>query len=148
MVTCCKYLAVIALMLLNGCAAVPIISGLRELGVSADARQELLRNELRSFNRAFQAGKTEAVLGYVAKESEDLRLMLRDQMRNTRGKERVVEYEIDFIDFSEGAWEADVETTVRYFQVPYYIVKDRFEKQKWRFNASDGWKLVSREVEV
>ncbi len=134
------------LFCLPGCAVVPVISGLREMGVSADARQELLRKDLRAFYNAVQTGRTAAALQFVAKDSPEVREQLLQELRSAHGKQRVVEGEVDYIDFGEDSRTADVDMRVRYFKIPYYIVKERTERVKWQWYASAGWRLVAREV--
>jgi len=62
--------------------------------------------------------------------------------------ERVVESEIESIEFSPDAYAAIVNSRVRYYRVPYYVVEERQENQEWSFSLSGGWKIKDVEVET
>ena len=70
-----------------------------------------------------------------------------DDRRQDRGdKVRLVDARIERIDFSSDAYKAGVEVQIRYYEVPFYVVRSRHETEQWAFSLSDGWKVEQREV--
>lgn len=128
----------------SGCAIVtPFIQTYKEMGVSSSDRRQLLKKQVNAFNRALYWGDPEEAIAYAKEESrEDLKSILRKRRR----KEKIVETNIEFTDMQDDAYTAEVEVMVRYYQVPYYIVKDRIEKQTWEFSFGGGWEYVKQEI--
>jgi len=136
-------LLVLVLLILPGCILVPAMDSVRRAGLTESSRQGLLPESLKKFNEAMQWGNPQEALGYVDDANQEgIALQLQDLAE----QEKVVEAKIVGIDFKENAFKAIVNVTVRAYKVPFYVVKDRKEKQTWRFSVSDGWKMQTREV--
>lgn len=131
---------------LNGCI-VPIISGFRQMGLTANSREELLQNDLQVFHAGMQRNEMQTVLNYIGDDADaGLRDQVRDELRSAKRKEKMVEAGIDFVDYSDESRRATVEMRIKYYKIPYYVIKERLETEEWAWHTSDGWKLASREV--
>ncbi len=127
----------------SGCILVPFIDSYKSIGVQRGDRERLLQEELVQFNRARFWGEKSQALQFTKPESrKEIQKLLRSQK-----DERIVESEVEFIDFIDEGYEANVSTMVKYYRVPYYVVEDRIENQGWAFTHASGWKLQSIEVE-
>lgn len=133
----------IAGLTLSGCILAPTLDSIQKAGLTEASRMSLLTIAIRDFHEAMQWGDDGAVLALV---SQDGQLAVREQLRGTSKDERVVESKVEEVMFSDSAYKADVEVTTRYYQAPFYIVRDRLEKQNWVFSLTDGWKLDKRIV--
>jgi hypothetical protein len=129
---------------LSGCIAVPFIAGYKEMGFSKDDRMRLFEEELKEYSHALSDGRPSKLASFVPETKQnsfrrDVRAMLRER--------KIVDSKIDLVEFDKDAQTADADIIVRYYRIPQYVVKEEYESQKWEFSVSDGWKLVSREVE-
>lgn len=138
--------SLVVLCALSGCILTPIISSMREMGVSKSARVELLQRGVRDFHLALQMNDPIKASAYLSREEEQLVQDLMTEMRRRKREERVVDSDVDFIDIAEDGYTANVEVSVQYFQVPYYVVNTRTERERWEFSTRKGWKVVRREV--
>ncbi len=128
----------------TGCGLIaPVAESFHSVGITAGDRKGLLPDQLSKFNNALFWGRGQDALRYVTPEGRDSVL---EQLRKGRDEERVVESKVGIIDFSEDGYDATVDVTFKYFKVPFYIVTERKELQKWKFTISDGWKLTNREI--
>jgi len=137
------FILVLLCYTLSGCFIVPFIQSFKEIGVTAGDRMQILEGDLKKFHYAVTAGRLGKVLRYV---QEDSKGSFKEEFRNRRRDEKIVDIKVDFVDFEEGAYAADVEVLVKYYEVPYYIVNERFEQERWTFAVSSGWKIISKEV--
>ena len=128
---------------LSGCFLAPAIDSFNQLGVTESDRVKLLPQQIKRFQDALYWSSPQEALTYAAAEN---RTEISQQLRNKKAEERIVESKIENVDFKDNAYSANVEVSVRYFVVPYYIVSRRLEDQGWRFSLTDGWKLVSLDV--
>ena len=127
---------------LAGCFLAPAINSVREAGLTEPSRRMLLAKDVRQFSEALYWGDAGKALAYVTAESQ---ATFRDQIRTSKKSERIVETKVENVVFTEGSYEADVDVSVRYFKVPFYVVNERLERQAWRFNLTDGWRISARE---
>ncbi len=142
---CCLLTLLLSLSLsLQGCFFAPAIDSFKKLGVSATDRQALLAQQIKRFNDALHWGTNDQILALVSP-------MSREQIANDLEDEgedmKVVDTRVADTSFDESAYKATVKIALRYYKVPYYVVKTRKEKQIWDFSLSDGWLLESREFE-
>ncbi len=138
-------LGLVMSMSLSGCILVPFIDSARQSGFRESDRQRLLQEQVVKFNRARMWGKPTQTLAFAEPESQaTLRAFLNKHGRD----ERVVESEVESIEFSADAYAAVVNSRVRYYRVPYYVVEERHENQEWSFSLSDGWKIKDVAVET
>jgi len=136
-------LLVLVLFSLSSCAAVaPLFQAYSQIGVTENDRMVLLDENLKDFQEALYWGDPGAAIAMADASSHS---SLRHQIKESKRSERIVESKIEMVEFSENAYRADVEVMVKYFKVPYYIVKERFEKQYWEFSTGSGWQFMSRE---
>ena len=119
------------------------IDSFKQLGVAKGDRENLLGQQIKKFYEKLYWNNPRGALEYVA---DDRRETIAREMRGIGQQERIVEYRIEFVEFSNDSYAADAEVAVRYYRVPYYAVNERVEKQRWDFSLTDGWRLVSREV--
>ena len=136
-------LGVLATQLVGCVAFAPLIKTYSEIGVSREDRVRLLESNVNEFHDAVYWGRSQTALSLAKEESRN---ELRQLIRSIRkSKQKIVESKIEFVDFDEDAYEAEVEVLVKYYEEPYYIVRDRTEKQKWEFETASGWKFVTLE---
>lgn len=128
----------------SGCVVLaPLIQSYKETGISEGDRKQLLSQSVKEFNEALFWGRVDTALALADASVHD---QLRKEVRKKRKSERLVESNIEYVDFKDGARKADVDVLVRFFKVPVYIVKERIERQRWIFALGSGWKLSGREV--
>ncbi len=128
---------------LQGCVLAPLIQSYKQIGVSESDRQRLLQDSVNNFQRALYWGQAgEAIALTEDGSQEELRRLIRD----SRKSEKIVESKVDFVEYGQDSMDADVEVVVKYYKVPFYVVNERIERQKWNFSYSSGWRYVSREV--
>ena len=129
---------------LSGCFLAPAIDSFNRLGVTEGDRMVLLAQQVKKFQEANYWGGPSAILAFASPEG---RASLAAQLRERSEEERLVESKITDTEFRDAANAATVEVKVRYFQVPFYVLNDRRERQEWRFSSvSSGWQILSREV--
>jgi hypothetical protein len=128
---------------LPSCVAVSsFIQAYSEIGMSESDRAGLLTKTMKDYGNAVYWGDAGKILAF---STEDFQESLKGQLRKAKGKERVVETEVDFVDFKEESNLAEVDFKVKYYKVPYYVVEERRELLTWKFDLGSGWKLSARE---
>ncbi len=139
-----KILMLIILPLaLNACVLAPFIQSFKEIGVTEADRIVLFEKTMKDFEVAWQAGRLSRVLRYADESNRD---SLSQLLRKSKKNEKVVDITVDDVAFNEDAREADAEVIVKYYEVPYYVVNERIEMEKWIFTVNTGWRLKSKEV--
>jgi len=131
-------LSLAATALLSGCFIIPFVQAFKETGATEGDRMALLEPEARKFADAMVLGNKKLAMTVVMPES---RSSISKLIRDRNEEERVVESKLDDVQYSEAARKATVTLKVRYYKVPFYVVKMRIEEQHWEFTMSDGWKL-------
>lgn len=140
------YILVLALMLsTSGCILMPFINGFREIGATADSRRELLQKRIKAYNLAMRGGDMTLAVSCVEKDNQELREEIKAEIRKSKSKEKVVDNEIEYVEFDDDVYKADIEVKIRYYNVPFYVVNEKIEKTKWEFHSSEWW-LKSREI--
>lgn len=137
-----RLLALVSCCLLQSCILAPFIDSFSQAGVTKNDRMRLLGEEVQRFNEALYWGRPDEALRFAR---ADARATLQPGIRKLAKEEKVVDAKVEYVDFAEDAYSAEVNMVVRSYKVPVYIVQNRNEKQKWDFSLTDGWKLVSRE---
>ena len=133
---------------LSGCpVVVPIIDSFKQAGVTAGDRKNLLKPVVQNFHRSMTSGDLDGVLSLVDEEAPTLREALIQEMRTSKRKVTVVDTQVDLTMFEDDAYIAQVDVLVKYFEVPYYVVNRRIEKETCKFSLSGGWKISSRLIE-
>lgn len=142
-----RYLKVIVLVLLSfleiGCILVPAIDSVKRLGVTAGDRERLLNQEIKKFQEVLFWGNPQEVMAFASEEAQP---SLREYLKQFGHDQRVVESKVKSIDFADDSYSANVEVGIKYYRVPFYMVNERFENQKWKFSMAGGWKLVSLQL--
>jgi hypothetical protein len=128
---------------LSGCVLVPFVQAFKETGVTEGDRKALLGPEVKKFSDAIIWGSKTDALTVVAEESRE---EIARELSGLSEEERVVDSKVDEVTWGENAYTANVELKVRFYKVPYYVVKNRIEQQQWQFAVGTGWKLKSRSV--
>ncbi len=127
--------AVLALTLI-GCTT------LSHMTAGAEARQQMLREQSAEFHRATDRGMIDIALTRVKPEN---RQAFIDEQQAIRKTERVVEQDIDKVEFNDTADGATISITKRFFRQPSYVVMERKEEEKWTYSSTDGWLLEKTE---
>lgn len=131
-------------MFLSGCILAHLREATKELGVTPNDRKSLINKEVKDLHYALQEGHLMRALRNV---DEDYRYEMKDNFKATVDGEKIVDFKIEYIDFSGDAYNAEVELKVRYYKIPTYIVETRLERELWVYNTPSGWKVISREFE-
>lgn len=127
----------------SGCVILaPFIQAWKNVGATPGDRMTLMGQRLKRFGEALYWGKGEAVL-YLDKEASS---EVRKSLTLQREDLRIVESKIKSIEYENDTYTANVEFTVKYFRIPFYIVTDTVEKQVWTFHIGDNWYLQKREL--
>lgn len=138
-----KYIIILLLLIFaNSCALVPFISSYKEMGVTAADRQALLQKQTKKFNKAYSSNHFTEASVYVA---DEYRQEFFETVRGRSRKEKLVDSKVDLVEMDEDARECNIDVIIRYYQIPFYIVKDRVYKQSWKFD-SGHWKLFKQEI--
>lgn len=125
---------------LGGCLLVPIVDGVKQIGVTKADRMALLPDRVASFNNAMYWGRSQDALTFALPESRaDLTRAMKEA---SKYQERIVETKVDHIEFDDEGTHATVEVTVRAFRVPVYVVNDSAKQQRWVFSLTNGWQLA------
>lgn len=125
-------------MAIQGCIFVPFVDAFKQTGVTEGDRQQLLGPEMKRFTENLSAGSVSSALAYATAES---RKDLAKQFEKIGDGQKVVDSKVIDVEFTEDSYRASAKVAVRYFEIPYYIVKTRREQQDWIFSLSSGWKL-------
>jgi hypothetical protein len=128
---------------LSGCVLVPFVQAFKETGVTAGDRKALLGQEVKKFTDAIMWGSKSEALSIVAEESRE---EIARELGGLSEEERIVDSKVDEITWGDDAYTATVKLKVRFYKVPFYVVKNRVEEQQWNFSVGTGWRLTSRTV--
>ena len=130
---------------LSGCFLIPFIDTFQKSGITESSRKELLPKKVKSFYSNVVAGRFFDMAEYLHPDRKDT---LLNAMRKNRKIEKVTAYEVDYLEFFEGANTAEVHLLVSYYHTPYYVVQQRLEKQIWKFYGSrSSWRLYQRVID-
>jgi hypothetical protein len=141
-----RFIIYIALLAsLQGCILVPFINSFKQIGATKADRKVLLEKDLKEFNTAMRAQRFDAALQYVDQAyMNEFKNTLRSRMRS----EKIVDMNVEMFDLAEDVRSGQIDMVMRYYEVPYYVVKDRLYEQDWAF-SSGSWKLRGqREVAI
>jgi len=122
---------------------VPFVQAFKQTGVSEGDRMALLAPEVKKFSDGLTWGNRVSALEVVADQS---RVAISQQLKSASEDDHVVELKVNDVAWSENAYKAKVSLKVKYYKVPFYIVKTRLEEQQWEFSLGAGWKLTDRSV--
>jgi hypothetical protein len=121
----------------------PFIGSFKQAGVTQSDREALLPREVKRFNDALFWGNSGPIMAMV---DEAAREEIGNQVAEAADVERVVESKVLKVNYANDAYEADVKLKVRFYRVPFYIVQDRVEHQRWKFSFHDGWQISARSL--
>ncbi|RMG41072.1 MAG: hypothetical protein D6719_09300 [Candidatus Dadabacteria bacterium] len=119
------------------------VESISDIGATPASRKQKLTKDLKRFHNGLYWGQAGVVLGYVVDDKRD---EFKRDMILSKKREKIVDHEIELVDFSDDARSAEVDVTVKYYEVPYYIVKSRLEREEWQFSMKEGWKIASRKI--
>ena len=128
---------------LSSCFFVPFIQSFKDIGATKADRMALLETRMKDFQSVWKDGKSMRILPFVERESWG---NFKTHLRANRGKETIFEADVDFIDFDEDGYQAEVEVIVKYYRVPYYVVDERVEREIWNFSLKNGWQISEKEI--
>jgi len=142
-------LLVFLLVSTSSCVLMPIINGFNEMGATSSSRQELFKTAVKAFNNAMQSGDMTTAIAFIDKENIELRTQVKTELRRNKRKEKIVNSEIDFVEFDDSSYKAEVEIRTKFYIIPYYIVNERLEIEEWEFSTLNEkkWHLISRKIE-
>lgn len=132
-------------LLLQGCLLLPFFQSAHEMGATESDRQQLLSDRVKDFHSALYWGAPGKAINFVAPAA---RSAVAPSLKSDRDSEKIVESTVRDIQFSESSKIAKIEVVTRFFRVPYYIVKERTEREEWRFSFGDGWMLTGRTIDA
>jgi hypothetical protein len=127
----------------SGCLLVPFIEAFRQTGATEADRMTLLPPQVKKFTDAVGWGNRTEATSVVVPE---YRKEISNQLKKLGEEERIVESKVEDVEWSDSAFAAKVSVKVKFFLVPYYVVKSRVEEQQWVFSMAGGWKLKGRAV--
>lgn len=137
-----KLFLLLFLINLTACPLIPVFDTFKQMGMTEDSRKELLPKKVKNFYNDLMSQRFLHMGQYLAEERREA--LLAD-LRKNRKDEKIIEGKIDLLDFYDNTNRAEVEMIVRYYQSPYFIVKERIEQQTWKFYGSNsGWRLYRR----
>jgi hypothetical protein len=140
-VSCLIMTCALVVTTLPGCVLVPFIQAFKEAGATEGDRKKLLGDEVKKFSDGLLwANKTQA----LSVASDEAREEIASQLRAIGDAEKVVDAKVEDIQWGEGAYGAKVALKVRYYEIPFYVVKTRLEQQQWEFSVAAGWRLKTR----
>lgn len=128
----------------SGCVFVPVIQGVRDIGLTKDSRVELLSKQLKSFNDDIyweNAGGLRAVI------DEEMPPDQRELLVEKRKGQKIVSSEVQRTDVNDDATEATVTVIFRKYHSNRLVVEECPEKQFWIFRAGKGWMIKGRHLE-
>lgn len=133
---------ILNIVCLQGCVIAPVIDAYSQIGLSRGDRERLLTKQVKAFNEKLYWGKPAEAMQYV-KDAE--RGKAAGELKAITEGVRIVESQIDGIEYDESSYKAAVTVLVKSYKVPYFVVTDRKERQHWEFSFSNGWEFVSIE---
>ncbi|MDD2941664.1 MAG: hypothetical protein PHC51_01745 [bacterium] len=121
--------------LFSGCSATEIAIG------GDQTRATLLDQNVKEFNRALYWGTVTDALKLV---SADQRHEFIEDFRKRGRGEKIIDIQVEVIDFSEDKPVALVDIITRYYSSPDYVVMEKRERQEWQYYRFDGgWQFHS-----
>ena len=137
---CCLLLGIS--LIASGCILVPIADGVSKIGITKGDREALLPVAVKNFQDLIYWGRFQ-LAGALIKD--EVKSSVLHELTKRYKDYRLVETKTDYLDFNEDGTKATVSLTTKRYKVPFYIVEDYAEDQKWEFAVSGGWKFVSAE---
>jgi hypothetical protein len=122
---------------------VPFIQAFKEAGATEGDRKTLLAADVKKFCDAVIWGNRTEALSLVVDEARD---PIGAQLRSAAEEEKIVDSKVDEIQWGDGALTAKAFVKVRFYKIPFYVVKTRVEEQHWEFASGSGWRMTAREV--
>lgn len=123
--------------------AVPFIQGFKDVGLTEADRVQLFSKRITNFHHSLSDGNRTRLLAYAA---DDYKTGFRDVIRNMGRNEKVVNANVDLVDFKEASKVAEVDVLVKYFRQTDFIVKERLVRQSWSFETGADWYLTDYKV--
>ena len=128
-----------------GCAGLGA-SSFDHVLASGQKKQAMLAKRVDQFHKAIYWKSNAEAAAMVAPEA---RASFENELMRPLRKAKIVEIEIDEIDFADDPEVVDVSVEIQYFEVPTYIVKTKIGYEKWRFERfAGGWLLHDVKTEV
>lgn len=136
-----KRFLLVTVFLLSSCSSLSI----KDLTAGPSERSAMLKKSIDSFHSAVYWGDASKASSFVKK---DFRKSFIQDMALRKTKEKLVEFEIEDIEFDEQVKSAKVRTRVKFLNKSSYTVSDRLEEESWDYFPNQGaWQNVGlREV--
>ena len=125
---------------LSGCVFVPIIDAMHESGATESDRKQLLPEQVQRFSNALTWSNKAEAMEYVDPSAQ---AAIATELESYGEDLKIVDSRVSGVKFDSGAWKATVNISLRYYEVPYYVVKTRKDSQEWSFGMNSGWRLTS-----
>lgn len=118
---------------------------LNTVAASPAKKAELLQKTVDDFNQDLYWGSVELASLQV---DPKIRSEFQRTYRKRREKERLVDVEVENVDYAASGNEATITIRVQYYKIPSYVVETRKEQQIWEFGRFEGgWRyLEGKEV--
>ncbi len=130
-----------AALLVSGCST---LSSLDHITMGKSSREAELQLAVDHFCKAYYWGSTGELAQYV--EDGAWRDFATKFNQHRKG-ERLVDLQVENVDFDDNSRSAQVDIKVRYFKEPTYLVQQRVDKQTWNFHRLDGgWRFHKLDI--
>ena len=134
----------IASFFMSGCLIVGPLQELSDVFASDRDKIVMFTDTVNAYRRAIHGRKIHNASAYVSDDALSDFMALHS---NKRKKEKLVDYEIQDVQFADGNSEATVEVEVRYYKVPHFMIKTRVERERWEYHRlTGGWRLEAVNV--
>jgi hypothetical protein len=136
------FISLLICITLGGCIFVPVLDSIHKIGITKEDRKAKLQNDVKSFLEALYWNNLNSAIYFVSEKNKD---ELKNSLTNNENK-KIASYKIDFYDFDQDAKNAQVNVTLRTYNIGNLIVNDTKETQSWEFSLDKGWKITKRSV--
>ena len=134
-------LCLLLLLLLASCGA---NTGLSQLASTTTSRKGQLGQRLDVFSKAVYWGSAPEIAAMVTPETRQETMF---EMKKKRRTQRLVDFDLQDVEYNDDATSATVEYAIRYYEQPTYYVRTRVERQQWVYHRlGGGW--LYRDAEI
>jgi len=125
---------------LQGCILSPSINSIQKAGLTESGRKDTLNDAVKEFQTALFWENFPKAQGYASElNGQDVMA----QLKQKRNEGRLVDSKVENVTFTDDAYKAKVDVSVRVKDDATNIVNSKNEEQSWIFSVYDGWKIDS-----
>lgn len=124
-----KYLFILFLSF-QGCILVPFFNAYNEAGLTPETRKGKFPKQLRLFTNNLAMSSSINLAKFIHPQNR------REVMAKLNQPDRkIVDVQVNYVDFNEDATEANVDLTIKGYKVPFYVVKETVQHSKWKYDG-------------